>query len=76
MKGARSYEDFRSVDDNVYETFKATCVARGLYDSDEECHQCLIEASMMQTGSQLRSLLITILTHGAPIKSFIVVGGP
>ena len=36
VKGARSYEDLRSVDGNVYETFKAACVACGLYDNDEE----------------------------------------
>ena len=66
VKGARSYEDIRSVDGNVCETFKAACVARGLYESDDEWHQCLTEASVMQTGSQLRSLFITILTHGPP----------
>ena len=66
VKSARSYEDLRSVDGNVYETFKAACVARGLYESDDEWHQCLTEASVMQTGSQLRSLFITILSHGPP----------
>ena len=54
------------MDDNVYETFRGACVARGLYESDDEWHQCLTEASVMQTGSQLRSLFITILTHGPP----------
>ena len=53
VKGVRSYEDLRSLDINVYETFKVVCVARGLYDSDEEWHQCLMKASVMQTGSQL-----------------------
>ena len=64
VKGARSHEDLISVDDNVYKTFKVACVARGLYDSDHEWHQCLTKASVMQTSSQLRSLFITILTHG------------
>ena len=50
----------------MYETFKAACIARGLYDSDKEWHECFTEASVMQTGSQLRSLFITILTHGPP----------
>ena len=54
------------MDDNVYETFKAACVACGLYESDDEWHQCLTEASVMQIGSQLRSLFITVLTHGPP----------
>ena len=51
VKGARSYEDLRSVDGNVYETFKDACVAHGLYESDDEWHQCLTEASVMQIGS-------------------------
>ena len=66
VKGARSYEDLRSVDGTDHKTFKAACVARELYESDDEWHQCLTEPIVMQTGSQLRSLFITILIHGPP----------
>jgi hypothetical protein len=37
-------------------------------EDDREWIQCLEEASAMQTGSQLRSLFITILICGNPTK--------
>jgi hypothetical protein len=56
------------VDDVVYGSLKEACFARGLLEDDREWIQCLEEASAMQTGSQLRSLFITILIGGNPTK--------
>ncbi|CAI5722376.1 unnamed protein product [Peronospora effusa] len=66
VKGAKSYEDLRTYNGLQYETFKAACVARGLYENDEEWEQCLQEAAGMQSGGKLRSLFVTILIHGPP----------
>lgn len=45
---------------------KAACVARGLYENDDEWQQCLREAAIIQSGVQLRLLFVTILIHGSP----------
>jgi hypothetical protein len=68
VKGATSFEHLHTVDDVVYGSFKEACFARGLLENDREWIQCLEEASAMQTGSQLRSLFITILIGGNPTK--------
>uniref|UniRef100_A0A7N0TYR9 ATP-dependent DNA helicase n=1 Tax=Kalanchoe fedtschenkoi TaxID=63787 RepID=A0A7N0TYR9_KALFE len=47
-------------------SFAEPCVARGLYENDDEWRQCLHESSLMQSGAQLRSLFVTILIHGPP----------
>ena len=54
VKGARSFEELRSVDGTEYATFKEACLARGLLEDDQEWRLCLQEASGMKTGAQLR----------------------
>jgi hypothetical protein len=66
VKGATSFEDLRTVNGRVYQTFKVIAIARGLYDFDDEWDLCLQEASKMQTRAQLRALFVTILTHSNP----------
>ena len=36
VKGPISFENMRTVDGVIYESFKAACVARGLLEDDEE----------------------------------------
>ena len=36
VKGPTSFEDLRTVDGVIYESFKAACVAQGLLEDDEE----------------------------------------
>ena len=66
VKRPTSFTSFRTYNGVEYETFTATCVARGLYENDEEWQQSLREASVMQSGAQLRCLFVTILTYGPP----------
>ena len=51
----------------LYDTFKEACSARGLLEDDREWTQCLQEASVMQTGHQLRSLFVMILRDCTPL---------
>jgi hypothetical protein len=64
--GPTSFENMWTMNKRIYDTFKATCVARDLYVIDEEWDQCMTEAAGMQTGVQMCSLFVTILTHGPP----------
>ncbi|XP_052193809.1 uncharacterized protein LOC127802150 [Diospyros lotus] len=44
VKGPKSFQSLRTVDNVVHDTFKLACVARGLLEDDEEWIQCLKEA--------------------------------
>jgi hypothetical protein len=69
VKGAVSFEALCTINGVVHDTFKSTCVAFGLYDSNDEWNACLEEAVGMRTGAQLRSLFVIILAFGIPSES-------
>ncbi len=48
MKGVVSFEVFHIVNGVVHDTFKSTCIALGLYDSDDKWNAYLEEAIGMQ----------------------------
>jgi hypothetical protein len=64
VKGAISFEAFRTVNNVVHDTFKLVCIALGLYDSNDEWNACLEKVVGMQIGAQLRFLFVTILAFG------------
>ncbi|KAI8540035.1 hypothetical protein RHMOL_Rhmol09G0230200 [Rhododendron molle] len=66
VRGPESYECLRTVNNILHDTFKSTCIARGLLEDDEEWVQCLEEAAIMKTGYQLRRLFCVILTQCSP----------
>ncbi|KAM7498068.1 hypothetical protein LguiA_022482 [Lonicera macranthoides] len=68
MEGPRSFQSLRTVNNVVHLTYKAACIAKGLLEDDEEWIQCLREAVIMRTGSQLRRLFCVILTQCSPLK--------
>ena len=63
VKGAKSYEDIRTYNSIFYQTFKETCVARGLLSDDKEWYNTFKEASMWATSSQLRNLFVIMVTY-------------
>ncbi|KAK4597272.1 hypothetical protein RGQ29_015015 [Quercus rubra] len=42
IKGARSFEEMKTINNVVYPTFRSTCYALGLLDDDKEWHEILI----------------------------------
>lgn len=64
--GAQSFNDLKTVDQVLYQTFKDACIARGLLEDNAEWRQCLREACEMQTGPIYRQLFATILLHCSP----------
>ncbi|KAF7138016.1 hypothetical protein RHSIM_Rhsim07G0256200 [Rhododendron simsii] len=70
VKGPKSFEDLRTFNDVLHDTFKSACVARGLLEDDEEWVQCLQEAAIIKTGNQLRRLFSIILTQCSPIQPY------
>jgi len=72
VRGATSFESLRTYNGHIYPTFKAACMARGLLEDDSEWKQCLQEASVMQTGRQLRQLFVTILKDCIPSEPMVL----
>ena len=65
-RGAKSFEDIRTFNGIVHETFQEACCARGLLDDDAEWRRCLDEAKNSSMPSQLRQLFTTILDFNNP----------
>jgi len=61
IRGATSFDDFKSIDGEVMPTFKEACLRRGLLTDDGEWIQCLTEAVNMKTGHALCSLFAVML---------------
>ncbi|KAJ1272975.1 hypothetical protein BS78_06G244600 [Paspalum vaginatum] len=63
VKGAQSYEDIRTCNGVVYQTFKEACAARGLLSDDKEWYNTFEEAANWATSSQLRNLFVIMITY-------------
>ena len=54
VRGATSFEDLRTVDETVANTFREACELRGLLENDAEWNQTMLEATFSQMPSNLR----------------------
>ncbi|XP_028081957.1 uncharacterized protein LOC114283346 [Camellia sinensis] len=70
VKGPKSFQCLRMVNNVLHDMFKSACVARGLLEDDEEWIQCLKEAAVMKIGYQLRRLFTIILTQCSPLQPY------
>src|SRR5438105_13953126 len=62
VKGAPTYEDIRTYNGVVYQTFKEACAARGLLSDDKEWYNIFEETANWTTYLELRNLFVIILT--------------
>ena len=65
-KGPKSFDDLKTVDGILCESFHDACLKQGLLEDDGEWLICLRDAAEIQTGSQLRHLFATLLLFCAP----------
>nr|XP_023877127.1 uncharacterized protein LOC111989564 [Quercus suber] len=73
IKGARSLEEMRTINNVVYPTFRSTCYALGLLDDDKEWHEALNHASYWASRKQLLELFLLsedILHHQRTILRY------
>jgi hypothetical protein len=68
VKAAKSFEELRTVhgEQNPRPTFRDACLGYGLLESDEQWHNCLNEAALMEKGHGMRNLFAVILTESHP----------
>lgn len=67
VKGARNYEELRTVGGVVYDTFTEACLAAGFIEDDDEWKKTLNEAVIWMMPRQLRCLFVRILIHCQPL---------
>ncbi|XP_028775968.1 uncharacterized protein LOC114732794 [Neltuma alba] len=61
VKGPRSFEELRTVDDVLHPTFRDACYALGLLEDDKEYVDAIQEANQWATPNYLRRLFCTLL---------------
>nr|XP_047124283.1 uncharacterized protein LOC124806990 [Hydra vulgaris] len=66
VKGAKSFEDLRTVHGTVFNTFREACYHLGLLQDDIEWRNTLIEAAATRMPKQIRLLFCIILTLCEP----------
>ena len=63
VRGPTSFENLRSVNDIVYETYREACLQLGLLKDDKHWDDVSSEASDTKRSSQIRSLFTIIFTQ-------------
>ncbi|OMO51526.1 hypothetical protein COLO4_37635 [Corchorus olitorius] len=61
VRGARSYEELRTVNAVLYPTFQRACEVLGLLGDDKEWQEALTQTSHWATSPQLRQFFVLIL---------------
>ncbi|GBM84645.1 hypothetical protein AVEN_135635-1 [Araneus ventricosus] len=62
--GLISFNDLKTIDGTLCETFQEECKVLGLLDGDQHWHDTLLEAARMQMPSYLRILFAIICGFG------------
>ena len=53
IKGPKSFDDLKTVNGEICETFHEACLRHGLLEDDREWEICLQDAAEIKTGTQL-----------------------
>ena len=69
VKGATSFEDLKTVNGNIQETFTAACLAHGFIENGQKWSQAMNEASLYMMPKQIRNVFVRILIHCNPLKT-------
>ena len=70
--GATSFEDLKTFDGRVCESFQEACIAAGLLERDDELDRVVEEAATIRSGDQLRDVFINILLYSRPSDTRLV----
>ncbi|XP_044588723.1 ATP-dependent DNA helicase PIF1-like [Cotesia glomerata] len=68
LKGARSFEDLRTINGILCDTFTSACLTAGLIEDDQEWRRTLNEAIVWMMPRQLRCLFVRMLIHCQPLR--------
>ncbi|XP_074336915.1 uncharacterized protein LOC141674090 [Apium graveolens] len=62
-KGAKSFQDLKTFNEQIHETFKEACSALGLLQNDNQWHEAIAENSHTSLSPQLRVMFVNILSY-------------
>ena len=65
VRGPKSFDDIKTVDEVVYGSFRDACFARGLLNDDREYINAITEAAVWASGASLRRLFVIMLLCGS-----------
>ena len=69
VRGPTSFQQLRTYENTIYDTFQEAAVARGLLESDEEWDRCLAEACQtVPAPAAIRALFAYILINCSPAE--------
>ena len=63
VRGPTSYEDLRTVEGELCNSFQEACIKLGLFEDDSEIEKCLTEAATVKFPKQFRQLYVTLMTQ-------------
>ncbi|XP_011859026.1 PREDICTED: uncharacterized protein LOC105556539, partial [Vollenhovia emeryi] len=64
---ATSFQELKTVNNEVHPTFTAACLALGLIEDDEEWYRAMNEAKVWMMPKRFRRLFVRILIHCQPV---------
>ncbi|KAL7494366.1 hypothetical protein ACHAWT_004061, partial [Skeletonema menzelii] len=65
-RGAKSFDDLKTVDGILHETYKGACIALDLAEDDSQWIECMEEAELTKMPRAMRQLFCNILTECNP----------
>ena len=67
IPGPECFQDLRTVEGHVYETYQETCIAMGLFEDDKSVEQAFEEAAAFKVSeTALLHLFVTLVVHVMP----------
>ncbi|XP_035843847.1 uncharacterized protein LOC110931184 [Helianthus annuus] len=72
VRGPTSFDDIKTVNGKVYDTYRDACYALGLLDDDSEYVEAIKEANLTGSASYIRNLFSTMLLSGSLSRPEVV----
>jgi hypothetical protein len=67
VKGACSFKELFTFNDDTFGSYKEVCLARGLIDDDKEWYKAMEEAEEIMLPQQMRQFLARLFVHCNPV---------
>ncbi|XP_035838045.1 uncharacterized protein LOC118485732 [Helianthus annuus] len=72
VRGPTSFDDIKTVNGHVYDTYRDACYTLGLLDDDSEYVEAIKEASLSGSASYIRNLFCTMLLSSSLSRPEVV----
>lgn len=66
IRGPQNFNELKTVNGNLFSTFREACIELGLLENDNQWNIALTEAAKICTANQIRNLFCIIITTCNP----------